>query len=83
MKTALIAVFLGLGMIGCAAGEDDPQPVPEALPEQRQPPSQALSGQLQNPVGMQLGNIESVSGLDSVPAKQKPPIPEPMLEPSK
>ena len=77
MKRALMALFLGLGMMGCAAGEDDPQPAPEVLPEQRQPPSQALSGQLQNPVGMNLGNVENLKGLDNVPAKQKPPLPEP------
>jgi hypothetical protein len=80
MKRALIAVFLGLGMMGCAAGEDDPGPVPEALPEQRQPPAQTLNGQLQNPIGMNLGNIESMKGLENVPAKQKPPIPGPMDE---
>lgn len=80
MKRALIALCLGIGMMGCAAGEDDPNPVPEALPEQRQPPAQTLNGQLQNPVGMNLGNIENVKGLENVPAKQKPPIPEPMNE---
>lgn len=77
MNRALIALFLGLGMMGCAAGEDDPETVPEALPEQRQPPSQALNGTLQNPIGMNLGNVENIKGLDNVPAKQKPPLPMP------
>lgn len=77
MKRALIAVMLGLGMVGCAAGEDDPGQAPEVLPEQRQPPAQTLNGQLQNPVGMQLGAIETIKGLDNVPAKQNPPIPMP------
>lgn len=78
MKRALIAVMLGLGMVGCAAGEEDPGPAPEVLPEQRQPPAQTLNGQLvQQPVGMQLGTIETIKGLDNVPAKQHPPIPMP------
>lgn len=76
MKRGLIALFLGLGMMGCAAGEEDQLPPAEQLPEPRNPPSQTLSGNLQNPVGMQLGNIENIKGLDGL-TKTTPPIPEP------
>lgn len=81
MNRALLAVVMGVVMVGCAAGEDDPVPGPVDPGVQRDPPAQTLSGDLQSPVGLQLGNIENNRNLENVPAKQKPPIPEPMTQP--
>jgi hypothetical protein len=78
MNRALLAVVMALGMMGCAAGEDDPVPGPVDPGVQRDPPAQTLAGQLQSPVGMQLGNIEENNGYGNVPVKQSPPGPDPM-----
>ncbi|MBX3188243.1 MAG: hypothetical protein KF819_14575 [Labilithrix sp.] len=81
MNRALCAVVLGIAMMGCAAGEEDPVPAPPAPEEQRDPPKQALSGDFQDPVGMKIGVVEGNHGLDRVPAKQRPPGPQPMIDP--
>jgi hypothetical protein len=80
MNRALLAVVLGLGMMGCATDVEDELPGPPAPEVQRDPPKQALSGDLQDPIGMRIGSIENNTGLDRVPAKQRPPIPQPMNE---
>jgi len=73
----VLVVGLGMGMMGCAAGEEDtivPDPAPEA---QREPPRQSLNAQLRDPQGQLLSGIEINRGFENVPAKQKPPIPQP------
>jgi hypothetical protein len=44
----VVAAVLGLGMMGCATDVDDPIVNPTDEP-QRDPPSQTLSGELQEP----------------------------------
>lgn len=82
MKRALFAMVLGLGigLMGCAAGVDDPVPQAPAPEEQRDPPAQALSGELRDPQQQLLSGIETNDGFSQVPAKQlinKGPLPTP------
>jgi hypothetical protein len=81
MNRGLFAMALGLGMglMGCAAGVDDPVPPAPAPEEQRDPPSQALSGELRDPQQQLLSGIEINKGLSDVPAKQvlQGPLPTP------
>ena len=81
MNRALFAMALGLGMglMGCATGVDDPVPPAPAPEEQRDPPSQALSGSLRDPEQRLLSGIEINKGFSDVPANQVPkgPIPTP------
>ena len=73
---ALAASVLGLGMMGCATSVDDPvppQPAPEA---QRDPPQQALNGELR-PQPLQVANIDNNGAVNAPAAKQRPPVPTP------
>lgn len=85
MNRALFALAVGvvsLGMMGCATDVEDPVP-PAPTPEpQRDPPRQAFSAQLQSPEAALISQIGVGNGTENVPAKQKPPIPEPFMEPS-
>jgi hypothetical protein len=74
-----MAMGLGMGLMGCAAGVDDPLPPAPAPEVQRQPPSQVLSGTVQDPQQQLLGAIGIDNGLSAVPAKQvhNGPIPTP------
>jgi hypothetical protein len=83
MKRALFAVavgFVGLTMMGCATDVDDPVVPAPAPEEQRDPPKQALSGQLRDPQQQLLSEIELNRGLAAVPPERvptSPPIPQP------
>lgn len=83
MNRALFVVMVAavsMGMTGCAAGEEDPV-VPEPAPEpQRDPPRQSLNAQLRDPQAQLISGIEINRGFESVPAKQKPPIPAPGVQ---
>jgi hypothetical protein len=82
MNRTLFAMALGLGMglMGCAAGVEDPLPPAPAPEAQRQPPSQVLSGTLPDPQQQLLDSVAVDRGLSAVPAKQLHigplPIPE-------
>lgn len=82
MNRALFAMVLGLGMglMGCATGVDDPVPPAPAPEEQRDPPNVALSGDLRDPQQQLLSGIEIDKGLSNVPAKQILPGPLPTPE---
>ena len=82
MNRALFAMALGLGMslMGCATGVDDPVPQAPAPEEQRDPPSQALSGELRDPQQLLLSGIEINKGFNDVPVKQVHPGPLPTPE---
>jgi hypothetical protein len=77
MKRALfvMVVGLGLGIMGCASDVEDVVPPAPAPEEQRDPPQQALNAQLRDPQAQLLAGIEINHGFESVPAKQKPPVP--------
>lgn len=81
MNRALFAMVLGLGMglMGCATDVEDPVPQAPAPEEQRDPPSQALSGELRDPQQQLLSGIEINNGLREVPVKQvlQGPLPTP------
>ncbi len=82
MNRALFAMALGLGMglMGCATGVDDPVP-PGPQPEvQKDPPSVALSGELRDPQQQLLSGIEINKGFSDVPIKQVNPGPLPTPE---
>lgn len=80
MNRSVIAIVLGVGMslMGCAAGVDDPVPQAPAPEEQRDPPSQSLSGELRDPQQQLISGIEINNGFGSVPAHQTPPGPNPI-----
>ena len=82
MNRALFAMALGLGMglMGCATGVDDPVPPAPAPEEQRDPPSQALSAELRDPQQQLLSGIEINKGFSDVPVKQVNPGPLPTPE---
>jgi hypothetical protein len=82
MNRALFAMALGLGMslMGCATGVDDPLPPEPARQEQRDPPKQALTGNLRDPQEQLLVAVEIENGLSDVPAKQIIPGPLPPPE---
>jgi hypothetical protein len=69
-----------MGLMGCAAGVEDPLPPAPAPEVQREPPSQVLSGTLADPQQQLLGAVAIDRGLSAVPAKQLHngplPIPE-------
>jgi hypothetical protein len=80
MNRVLFAVAVGvvsLGMMGCATNVDDPVPPTPAPEPQRDPPKQVFSAQLQSPEAALISQIGINDGTANVPAKQKPPIPEP------
>jgi|GEM_PF-1663532 len=80
MNRAFFAVVLGVvsfAMVGCAAGVDDPVAPPPEPVEVRNPPAQTFNGDLQNPIGMNLGAIEENRGYENVPARQRPRLPQP------
>ena len=81
MNRTLFAMALGLGMglMGCATGVDDPVPPGPAPEVQRDPPSQALSGELRDPQQQLLSGIEVNNGFTEVPVKQvhQGPLPTP------
>jgi hypothetical protein len=81
MNRSLFAMALGLGisLMGCATGVDDPVPQAPAPEEQRDPPAQALSGELRDPQQQLLSGIEINKGFDNVPVKQvqQGPLPTP------
>jgi hypothetical protein len=64
-------------MMGCATDVEDPVPPTPAQEPQRDPPQQTLSGQLRDPQAQLISQIAVDHGYENVPAKQKPPIPEP------
>ena len=82
MNRSLFAMALGFGMglMGCATGVDDPVPQAPAPEEQRDPPTQALSGELRDPQQQLLSGIEVGRGFSDVPIKQAPPGPIPTPE---
>ena len=82
MNRALFAMVLGVGMglMGCATGVEDPVPQAPAPEEQRDPPAQALSGELRDPQQQLLSGIEMNDRLSGVPAKQVLPGPVPTPE---
>lgn len=82
MNRALVAMVVGVGMsvMGCATGVDDPVPQAPAPEEQRDPPSVALAGQLRDPQQQLLSGIEINNGFGNVPARQVPPSPNPIPE---
>jgi hypothetical protein len=82
MNRALFALALGLGMslMGCATGVDDPVPPAPAPEPQRDPPTQTLSGVLRDPQQLLLSGIEAKKGLGNLPAQQLPPSPLPTPE---
>ena len=82
MNRTLFAMALGLGfsLMGCATGVDDPVPQAPAPEEQRDPPSQVLSGELRDPQQQLLSGIAINKGLSDVPAKQVHPGPLPTPE---
>jgi hypothetical protein len=82
MNRTLFAMALGLGMMGlmgCATGVDDPVPQAPAPEEQRDPPSQALSGELRDPQQQLLSGIGVNQGFSEVPVKMvhQGPLPTP------
>ena len=81
MKRALFAIALGVGMslMGCATGVEDPVPQAPAPEEQKDPPAQQLSGELRDPQQQLLSGIEINKGFSDVPVKQvhQGPLPTP------
>ena len=81
MNRALFAIALGLGisLMGCATDVEDPVPPAPAPEVQRNPPAQALSGQLPDPEQALLSGIQIDNGFSNVPAKQvhQGPLPSP------
>lgn len=82
MNRALFAIVLGLGigLMGCAAGVDDPIPPAPAPEEQRDPPKQTLSGELRDPQQQLLSGVEINRGFSDTPIKQVAPGPLPIPE---
>jgi hypothetical protein len=81
MNRTLFAMALGLGMslMGCATGVDDPVPQAPAPEAQKDPPSVALSGELRDPQQQLLSGIEINKGFSDVPVEVVPhqPLPTP------
>lgn len=83
MKRALFAVavgVVGLTLMGCATDVEDPVPPAPAPEEQKDPPKQALSGQLRDPQMQLISGLEVNRGLANVPPERvpaNPPIPQP------
>jgi hypothetical protein len=81
MNRTLFAMALGLGMslMGCATGVDDPVPQAPAPEAQKDPPSVALSGALRDPQQQLLSGIEINRGFSDVPVEEVPhqPLPTP------
>lgn len=50
MNRWLMAAVIGLMVVGCAAGVEDPQPAPAPDPVQKEAPAQTFSGDLE-PIG--------------------------------
>lgn len=81
MNRTLFAMALGLGMslMGCATGVDDPVPQAPAPEAQKDPPSVALAGQLRDPQQQLISGIEINRGFSDVPVEVVPhqPLPTP------
>jgi hypothetical protein len=73
----VIAVGLGLTIVGCAADVNDPIPPPPAVEAQRAPPEEQLNVELRDPAAALLGSVGIDSGLSGVPAAEPPVTPHP------
>lgn len=82
MNRALFAMVFGLGMglMGCATGVEDPlEPVP-AAEAQRDPPNERLSVGLRDPQQQLIDGIEVNDRFSDVPVMQILPTPIPTPE---
>lgn len=75
MSRWLIAVVMGLTVVGCADGVEDPQPAPPPDPVQKDPPAQTFSGELTNDPYALLSKNGIGQDVLNVPPRQKPPVP--------
>jgi hypothetical protein len=73
-RFSVFAAVLGLGMMGCATDVEDPIVNPTAVP-QRDPPSQTLSGELEEPQDFELDELRRNLPSDLGP-RQPYPIPD-------
>ncbi len=78
MNRALLALALGLTMMGCAAGAEDPLP-PEPTPTpERERPAQALSGELNDPTPASL----VTAAASKTGSRPQAHLEEPVFDPS-
>jgi hypothetical protein len=83
MKRVLFALavsVVSIGMMGCATNVDDPVPPTPAPEPQRDPPKQVFSAELQTPEMALISQMGINDGLSAVPARQRPPLPSPIVE---
>lgn len=69
MNRVLLAVVVGLSLVGCATSVEDPIVQPPEPEPATAPPTKAFSTQIDTTEG------ETASPYDHVPALQRPPIP--------
>jgi hypothetical protein len=74
MNRWLIAVVMGLTIMGCADGVEDPQPAPAPDPVQKEPPTQTFSAELTDNPYDGVAQGEFGGNVHNVPPLQKPPI---------
>ena len=72
--TLVIAFTTAVFAVGCAAGEEDPQPV-ETVEPQHSPPAQIKSGEQKNPLGDIAGTVDEVRTDLELSPRQPLPIP--------
>jgi xanthosine utilization system XapX-like protein len=83
MKRVLFALavsVVSIGLMGCATNVEEPVPPTPAPEPQRDPPKQVFSAPVQNPEAALIGQMGIYDGVSAVPAKQRPPLPSPIIE---
>lgn len=76
MNRWVMAAVIGLTVVGCAAGVEDPQPEPGPDPVQKVVPSQPFSGELHEISEMdKLGVGNGIPGAPELPNELPSPVP--------
>lgn len=76
MNRWLMVVVMGLTVMGCAAGVEDPQPAPEPEPVAKDPPAKTFSGELENPYD-KITTVNDNNAVTNLPPRNRIPQPGP------
>ncbi|MBX3204060.1 MAG: hypothetical protein KF764_03275 [Labilithrix sp.] len=75
MNRWVMAAVIGLTVVGCAAGVEDPQPAPGPDPVQKEPPAQTFSGELEEIDDLAKLGVQTGAPATPTMDREMPPMP--------